>query len=116
MKKIKVYSLGIVGVVALSSYLCAAQPVADPTQKLFQSKCGSCHGKDGKGNAAMSKVFKVEPAALNIVDEETSVKKDEELLKIITEGKNKMPAYGKQLKAEQQKSVLQYFRGLAPKK
>lgn len=85
-------------------------------KKIYDTKCASCHGKDGKGNKAMAKVFKVEPAALDLTSSTITDKKDEELLKIIAEGKNKMPAYGKQLKAEQQKSVLQYIRGLAPKK
>lgn len=116
MKKIKVYSLGIAGMVAMGSYLSAGPPVADPAQKLYDSKCSSCHGKDGKGKPAMAKIFKAEPAALDLIDEATLAKKDEDILKIIAEGKNKMPGYGKQLKAEEQKSVLQYIRGLAPKK
>lgn len=86
------------------------------SQKLYDTKCASCHGKDGKGKPAMAKVFKVEPKALDLTSEGIAGKKDEELLKIIAEGKNKMPSYAKQLKAEEQKSVLRYMRSLAPKK
>lgn len=109
MKKIEGLVMGIVTVGILCS-------VSFADKKIYDTKCASCHGKDGKGNKAMAKPFKVAPAALDLTSSTITDKKDEELLKVISEGKNKMPAYGKQLKAEQQKSVLQYIRGLVPKK
>ncbi len=109
MNKIKEIAVGLVMVSVLSSFSFA-------DKKLFDAKCASCHGKDGKGNIVMSKMFKVAPEALNLTSSEFAAKKDEEILKIIAEGKNKMPAYAKQLNSEQQKSVLQYIRGLAAKK
>ncbi|MBI2915681.1 MAG: cytochrome c [Elusimicrobia bacterium] len=116
IKGMKTGVAAVLGTGLVFSLSFAAAPSVDAAKKLYDSKCASCHGKDGKGNAAMSKAFKVSPAAQNLVDEETVAKKDEELLKIIGEGKNKMPAYAKQLKAEEQKLVLQYARGLAEKK
>ena len=37
---------------------------------------------------------------------------DAELISIITDGKNKMPAYGKSLKAEQIKGLVAYIHTL----
>jgi hypothetical protein len=39
--------------------------------------------------------------------------KDDELLKVIVEGRGKMPASGKNLSKEEQKQILQYTRSLA---
>lgn len=39
--------------------------------------------------------------------------KDDELLKVIVEGRGKMPASGKNLSKEGQKQILQYTRSLA---
>jgi mono/diheme cytochrome c family protein len=41
---------------------------------------------------------------------------DAELAGIIADGKNKMPAYGKSLKAEDIKGLVAYIRSLAPAK
>jgi cytochrome c5 len=77
----------------------------------FQKLCVSCHGADGKGNPAMTKVFGEKE--LNIVDQETKKKGDDELLKVITQGKGKMPAAGKNLSKQEQKHVLDHLRSLA---
>ena len=100
---------------AVGSVLYAASPAVDPGQKMYDSKCASCHGKDGKGKPVMAKALKVEPVALDMTTPAIVEKKDEELLKVIADGKNKMPAYSKQLKPAEQKAVLQYLRGLAAK-
>src|SRR5437870_776100 len=77
---------------------------------VYDKNCASCHGDDGKGNAAMTKVFGEK--ALNIATKETGEKKDEELLKVVTEGKGKMPAAGKNLSKQEQKQVLEHVRSL----
>ena len=77
---------------------------------VYDKNCASCHGNDGKGNAAMTKVFGEK--ALNIATKETGEKKDEELLKVVTEGKGKMPAAGKNLSKQEQKQVLEHVRSL----
>lgn len=86
----------------------------DAGKKIYDAKCAACHGKDAKGNAAMAKMFKVDASKLNLTSEEFAKKSDEEILKIISDGKGKMPAYSKQIKAEERKAVLSYLRGLAP--
>ncbi len=104
------------GAIFSVSVLIAAPPAADPGKKLYDAKCASCHGKNGKGSPAMAKAFKVAPAALDLTSQPVAEKKDEDLLKTIADGKNKMPAYAKQLKVEERDLVLQYMKSLAPKK
>ncbi|OGR87718.1 MAG: hypothetical protein A3A86_03190, partial [Elusimicrobia bacterium RIFCSPLOWO2_01_FULL_60_11] len=87
----------------------------DAGKKIYDTKCTACHGADGKGKAAMAKMFKVDVSAMNLASDAVAAMKDEDLLKVIADGKNKMPAYGKQLSAEEQKSVAQYLRQLSGK-
>ena len=110
------------GVVAYVRGLAApkAEPAAEATADeaaagpdgaaLYLSKCGSCHGKDGKGNAAMTKAFKVELAALSLVDEATLAKTDEELVKVTMDGLNKMPAYKGKLTEAEVAAIVGYLR------
>jgi cytochrome c oxidase subunit 2 len=77
----------------------------------YEKACASCHGPDGKGNAAMTKAFGEK--ALNIATKEVAAKKDDELVKVIVEGKGKMPAAGKSLSKADQKAVVEYTRSLA---
>lgn len=87
-----------------------------PGKKPYEKSCASCHGKDGKGNDKMAKMFKVDPKELDLTSEDSAEDSDEELTKVIVDGKNKMPAYGKKMKAEEIKSVVEYLRSLAPSK
>ena len=77
----------------------------------YDKLCVSCHGADGKGNPAMTKMMGEKE--LNIVDKETTAKKDDVLLKVIVEGAGKMPASGKNLNKQEQTDVLSYMRSLA---
>jgi mono/diheme cytochrome c family protein len=77
----------------------------------YDKLCSSCHGADGKGNPAMTKVMGAKE--LNIVSKNVQAKKDDELLKVIVEGAGKMPASGKSLTKSEQKDVLSYTRSLA---
>ncbi|MDP2603074.1 MAG: cytochrome c [Deltaproteobacteria bacterium] len=77
----------------------------------YDKLCVSCHGADGKGNPAMAKMMGAKE--LNIVDKETTAKKDDVLIKVIVEGAGKMPASGKNLNKQEQTDVLSYMRSLA---
>jgi mono/diheme cytochrome c family protein len=90
---------------------------ADPAAAAYKAKCSACHAKDGTGNPAMVKMFKVKPEEMNLVDEETAGEKDEDLAKVIETGKGRMPAFGKdKLKDVTVKDLIAYLRSLAPKK
>jgi mono/diheme cytochrome c family protein len=76
----------------------------------YDKLCASCHGPDGKGNPAMAKAMGEK--GLNLTTKEVKEAKDDELLKVITEGKGKMPASGKGLSKAEQKEVLDFVRSL----
>ncbi|MBI2364009.1 MAG: cytochrome c [Deltaproteobacteria bacterium] len=77
---------------------------------VYEKSCVSCHGADGKGNAAMAKVLGEK--GLNIVGKDTTKKSDAQLLKVIVDGAGKMPAQ-KSLSKDEQKQVLGHVRSLA---
>ena len=76
----------------------------------YDKLCASCHGADGKGNPAMAKAMGEK--GLNLTTKEVKESKDENLLKVIAEGKGKMPASGKGLSKAEQKEVLDFARSL----
>ena len=81
---------------------------ADDAAALFKTKCAACHGPDGKGETTMGKAMKLHDLASADVQKQS----DADLTTIISTGKNKMPAYGKSLSAEQIKSLVGYVRSL----
>lgn len=76
----------------------------------YDKLCASCHGADGKGNPAMAKTLGEK--GLNLTTKDAQSKKDDELLKVITQGEGKMPASGKNLSKQEQTDVLAYIRSL----
>ena len=75
----------------------------------FDKSCKSCHGADGKGNAAIAKMMKAELRPLG--SKEVQAKTDAELSKDITEGTGKMKGV-KTLAASDVKSVIEFVRTL----
>lgn len=94
----------------------AAAPAPEaPGQATFAKKCTACHGKDGKGTAAMAKMFKIKPEELDLTRDEAQKKPDADLTKMVNEGKNKMPAFKGKLKDAEIADVLSYVRAFAAK-
>jgi mono/diheme cytochrome c family protein len=108
-KQLRVLLYGCVLTLAAGSYAWSADAKAG--KATYDKLCVSCHGADGKGNPAMAKAMGEK--ALNIVGKDTQSKKDDQLLKVITEGAGKMPASGKNLSKQEQTDVLSYTRSLA---
>ena len=71
---------------------------------LFKTKCSVCHGADGKGATAVGKADKVQDLGSADVQQQS----DAALSAIISNGKDKMPAYGKSLKPDNQGSGYVY--------
>ncbi len=97
------------GILTVAGGTAAWSADAKAGKATYDKLCASCHGADGKGNAAMAKTMK----GLDIVGKDTQAKKDDQLLKVITEGEGKMPASGKNLSKDEQANVLAYVRSLA---
>lgn len=76
---------------------------------LFDKHCDTCHGKDGQ-----AKTFKAKfNHARNLTDAKwQSEVGDERLFNSISNGKGKMPAWGKKLSEAQINSLVAYVRSL----
>jgi cytochrome c6 len=81
---------------------------------LFLEYCAKCHGQDGTGNTPKGKQL----MARDFTDPEwQSSKKDDQLIKQVTQGSEDMPAFGKKLTKEQIESLVKNdVRGFARKK
>jgi mono/diheme cytochrome c family protein len=84
---------------------------ADPGQRLYNAKCASCHGRDGKGQTEMGRKTKVKDltdpnvkatfAGDVLIDELTNGMKD-----------TKMPGYKGKLSDAEIQAVAAYTRAL----
>ena len=76
---------------------------------LFEKHCDTCHGKDGR-----AKTFKAKfNHARNLTDPKWQAEvSDERLFNSITNGRGKMPAWGKKLSEAQINVLVAYVRQL----
>ena len=80
-------------------------------ETLYKAKCAVCHGADGKGETAIGKTNRLRDLGSADVQKQS----DAELSAIITNGRNKMPGYGKSLKPEQIKELVANIRAFGKK-
>ena len=92
----------------LLSVVIAGPAVLADGAATFKSKCAMCHGPDGAGQTTMGKNLKLKDLGSAEVQKLT----DAELIKITTDGKGKMPAYGAKLTADEIKAVVAHIRSL----
>lgn len=78
---------------------------------IYKAKCASCHGADGSGQTTIGKSMKLRDLRSPEVQKLT----DAELLKIIADGKAKMPGYKTKLSVADLSSLVAYVRGMASK-
>jgi mono/diheme cytochrome c family protein len=84
---------------------------ADDGAATFKAKCAICHGADGAGTTPVGKSMKIRDLGSADVQAQT----DAQLSAIVTNGKNKMPAYKGKLTDDQIKGLIAYIRQLAKK-
>jgi mono/diheme cytochrome c family protein len=80
-------------------------------EKNYAAKCATCHGADGHAAVPAGKALKARDFHAPEVQSET----DADMTAIIAKGKNKMPAYEKQLKENEIKDLVEYVRALGKK-
>ena len=73
---------------------------------IFKSKCAMCHGPDGKGQTPVGKSMKARDLGLPEVQKQS----DEELAKVVADGKGKMPGYKSNLGPDDIKQVVAFVR------
>jgi cytochrome c6 len=79
---------------------------------IFKAKCAMCHGADGKGQSAMGKNLHLK----DLGSEDVQKQKNEDLQKIISDGKGKMAAYKGKLTGAEIDALVAFIRTLAPPK
>src|SRR4051794_21099869 len=89
----------------------ASRAADEATVKLFESKCASCHAKDGTGATVMGKALKVK----DFKEPDVQKMSDDDLATLIAKGKDKMPGVEKTATPQQIKALVGYTRELAKK-
>jgi mono/diheme cytochrome c family protein len=100
---------------ALTAVLLAAAPAvvaADARSENWQTNCSVCHGDDGKGQTEEGK----KKGARDLTNAKWQDKVDDgRLIRSVTKGHDKMPAFEKKLSADEIKALVAEVRTLAKK-
>jgi cytochrome c6 len=89
----------------------AASTAFAGSAEIYKAKCAACHGADGSGQTPVGKSMKIRDLRSAEVQKQT----DANLVKIITDGKAKMPAFKTKLSVADISSLVAYIRGMAKK-
>jgi cytochrome c6 len=99
--------LAILVTLCLTTTTCPARG-QDGGVDTYKAKCQSCHGADGLGNTPVGKMVKIvsfkDPTVVNATDAD--------LIAVVNNGKNKMPAYKGKITDDQITAVVAYIRTL----
>lgn len=82
-------------------------------ESVYDSLCLTCHGIYGRGDGSLTSTLPVAPRDLSSPSYHQQVS-DDELLKIISEGKGAMPGSGDVLSLDDRKDVVAFIRVLSP--
>jgi mono/diheme cytochrome c family protein len=96
----------VLTVVCGSLTLLSAEEKTSPGEDIFKSHCVVCHGTDGTGNTTLGKQLK----ASDLHGADVQKLSDAELKKIISDGKNNMPAFSGQVTAAEIDDLVKYIR------
>ncbi len=76
---------------------------------IYAKRCASCHGKDGRANTFKGKLR----SARNLTEPKWQAEvSDERIFNSITNGRGKMPSFGKKLSEAEINLLVSYVRGL----
>ncbi|MGI8789072.1 MAG: c-type cytochrome [Pyrinomonadaceae bacterium] len=76
---------------------------------LYKTNCASCHGKDGRAKSFRGKFTN----AQDLTDSAWQADEmDEDIFRAISNGRKKMPAFGKKLSEKEINSLVDYVRNL----
>lgn len=116
MKRVAEGTIALVAVLACSSipfsvsaarFTKASVDDAQAAATIYDKDCAKCHGKDGRGKSFRGKMTHARDFTDSKWQDGVT---DDQLVKSITDGKDKMPAFGKKLSADQIKSLVSYVR------
>jgi cytochrome c6 len=98
----------VVAVLTLALLVIAPAAFAADGAAVYKSKCAMCHGPDGSGQTPMGKTLKLRGLHSPDVQKQT----DAELVKVISDGKGKMPAYKGKVSADEINALVAFIRTL----
>lgn len=100
------------GMFSMSHHVSAFGGDAAKGKVIYQAKCVTCHGPEGKGDGPIGKALK--PPAGDFSSAESKKKSSDELQNLIANGKPKtaMMAWSKQLNEAEIQDVLAYVLAL----
>ena len=103
--------------ILLVSFSASSVSAAPDGKALYENRCGTCHGNDGKGKESVAKIKEIDVALMDLMAERNIKKSDKELAKVVREGKDKtMPAFpASRLSDDDLKAILEYVRTLQKK-
>lgn len=81
---------------------------ADSGADVYKMRCAACHGAKGAGQTTIGRNLKLRSLAAPDVQNQS----DAQLVTIISQGKNRMPAYSRKLSKDQIVAVVKYIRSL----
>jgi cytochrome c6 len=90
-------------VLAFALLTAAGAARAEGAAALFQKKCATCHGMDGKGQTKMGE-------KMGIKDLAASSASAADLEKIVADGRGKMPAFKGRISDDEIKSVAAFVK------
>ena len=85
-----------------------AVPVMADGASVYKAKCALCHGENGSGDTKMGKKLGLK----DLRSPEMKKKSDQEIVKVITDGKDKMPAFKSKLSTKEILEVTKFVKGL----
>jgi cytochrome c6 len=82
--------------------------LADSGADIYKAHCSACHAINGAGDTMLGKNLKLR----SLSSPEVQQQSDEQLFSITSNGKNRMPAYGRKLTRQQIEAVVKHIREL----
>lgn len=100
--------IGLIG----SSLATPLLPALEEGRAIYERHCADCHGPEGRGDGKQA--ISLSPRPGNLVSAQTSAKSDQDLLKIIANGRPRtaMTGWNERLSDDEQRAVLAYIRSL----
>jgi mono/diheme cytochrome c family protein len=100
--------IGLIG----SSLATPLLPALEEGRAIYERHCADCHGPEGRGDGKQA--ISLSPRPGNLVSAQTSAKSDQDLLKIIANGRPRtaMTGWNERLSEDEQRAVLAYIRSL----
>src|SRR5688500_15868701 len=90
----------------------AASPDLEQGRTIYERHCADCHGPEGRGDG--QRATSLSPRPGNLISAQTSAMSDQDLLKVIANGRPRtaMTGWNERLSRQEQEAVLAYIRSL----